>query len=158
MPNHPPASANETYTANKINGHGGKTSIDVTAEHVLTSATSIIHKRGNLASAVSYSSLWPTQNVWKGDECTRDVLLDIAAAAHNSGWNVSATTPPEIDGKLPASSGHDKQISQRLEDKIYVAAKSQSDHLRKINRGKEAMKAKDGTCESATLEITLCHS
>ncbi|KAI5410112.1 hypothetical protein KIW84_055554 [Lathyrus oleraceus] len=30
---------------------------------------------GNLASVVSYSSLWPTQNVWKGDECTRDVLL-----------------------------------------------------------------------------------
>ncbi|XP_050918374.1 uncharacterized protein LOC127135779 [Lathyrus oleraceus] len=32
---------------------------------------------GNLASAVSYSILWPTQNVWKGDECTRDFLLGI---------------------------------------------------------------------------------
>lgn len=31
----------------------------------------------NLASAVSCSILWPTQNVWKGDECTRDVLLGI---------------------------------------------------------------------------------
>ncbi|OIV97356.1 hypothetical protein TanjilG_07108 [Lupinus angustifolius] len=32
---------------------------------------------GNLASAVSYSILWPTQNVQKGDECTRDFLLGI---------------------------------------------------------------------------------
>ncbi|KAL5098334.1 hypothetical protein RYX36_002661 [Vicia faba] len=32
---------------------------------------------GNLASAVSYSILWPTQNVWKGNECTRDFLLGI---------------------------------------------------------------------------------
>ncbi|KAF7836810.1 tubulin--tyrosine ligase-like protein 12 [Senna tora] len=32
---------------------------------------------GNLASAVSYSILWPTQNVQKGDECTRDFLFGI---------------------------------------------------------------------------------
>ncbi|TKY72867.1 Tubulin--tyrosine ligase protein 12 [Spatholobus suberectus] len=32
---------------------------------------------GNLASAVSFSILWPTQNVQKGDECTRDFLLGI---------------------------------------------------------------------------------
>ncbi|KAF8401096.1 hypothetical protein HHK36_014399 [Tetracentron sinense] len=32
---------------------------------------------GKLASAVSYSLLWPTQNVYKGDECTRDFLLGI---------------------------------------------------------------------------------
>ncbi|BAT80043.1 hypothetical protein LR48_Vigan04g014200 [Vigna angularis] len=32
---------------------------------------------GNLASAVSFSILWPTQNVRKGDECTRDYLLGI---------------------------------------------------------------------------------
>ncbi|KAK7411851.1 hypothetical protein VNO78_03294 [Psophocarpus tetragonolobus] len=32
---------------------------------------------GNLASAVSYSILWPTQNVLKDDECTRDFLLGI---------------------------------------------------------------------------------
>lgn len=32
---------------------------------------------GNLASAVSFSILWPTQNLQKGDECTRDFLLGI---------------------------------------------------------------------------------
>ncbi|GLT68020.1 hypothetical protein SLA2020_402840 [Shorea laevis] len=32
---------------------------------------------GNLASAVSFSILWPTQNVEKGDECTRDFLFGI---------------------------------------------------------------------------------
>ncbi|XP_027339561.1 tubulin--tyrosine ligase-like protein 12 [Abrus precatorius] len=32
---------------------------------------------GNLASAVSFSILWPTQNVQKDDECTRDFLLGI---------------------------------------------------------------------------------
>ncbi|XP_057750987.1 uncharacterized protein LOC130969331 [Arachis stenosperma] len=32
---------------------------------------------GTLASAVSFSILWPTQNVIKGDECTRDFLLGI---------------------------------------------------------------------------------
>ncbi|XVE97892.1 hypothetical protein REPUB_Repub03eG0058000 [Reevesia pubescens] len=32
---------------------------------------------GKLASAVSYSILWPTQNVKKGDECTRDYLFGI---------------------------------------------------------------------------------
>ena len=34
---HPPASANGTYGANIINGHGGKTSTAVTSEHVPTS-------------------------------------------------------------------------------------------------------------------------
>ncbi|CBI27809.3 uncharacterized protein LOC100266448 isoform X2 [Vitis vinifera] len=32
---------------------------------------------GKLASAVSFSILWPTQNVQKGDECTRDFLFGI---------------------------------------------------------------------------------
>ncbi|KMS96222.1 hypothetical protein BVRB_001310 [Beta vulgaris subsp. vulgaris] len=32
---------------------------------------------GNLASAVSFSILWPTQDVREGDECTRDYLLGI---------------------------------------------------------------------------------
>ncbi|XP_030538413.1 tubulin--tyrosine ligase-like protein 12 isoform X1 [Rhodamnia argentea] len=32
---------------------------------------------GNLASAVSYSLLWPIQNVQQGDECTRDYLYGI---------------------------------------------------------------------------------
>ncbi|KAI9191719.1 hypothetical protein LWI28_012507 [Acer negundo] len=32
---------------------------------------------GNLASAVSFSILWPIQNVHKGDECTRDFLFGI---------------------------------------------------------------------------------
>ncbi|KAF5202480.1 Tubulin--tyrosine ligase-like protein [Thalictrum thalictroides] len=32
---------------------------------------------GNLASAVSFSVLWPTENVKEGDECTRDFLLGI---------------------------------------------------------------------------------
>ncbi|KAE8682930.1 hypothetical protein F3Y22_tig00111234pilonHSYRG00209 [Hibiscus syriacus] len=32
---------------------------------------------GNLASAVSFSILWPFQNVKKGDECTRDYLFGI---------------------------------------------------------------------------------
>ncbi|XP_061352507.1 uncharacterized protein LOC133297391 [Gastrolobium bilobum] len=32
---------------------------------------------GSLASAVSFSILWPTQNVRKGDECTRDFLFGI---------------------------------------------------------------------------------
>ncbi|KAK7304002.1 hypothetical protein RJT34_14973 [Clitoria ternatea] len=32
---------------------------------------------GNLASAVSFSILWPTKNVERGDECTRDFLLGI---------------------------------------------------------------------------------
>ncbi|KAG4990752.1 hypothetical protein JHK87_024209 [Glycine soja] len=33
--------------------------------------------KGNLSSAVSFSILWPTQNVQKGDRCTRDFLLGI---------------------------------------------------------------------------------
>ncbi|KAJ7955985.1 Tubulin--tyrosine ligase-like protein 12 [Quillaja saponaria] len=32
---------------------------------------------GNLESAVSFSILWPTKNVQKGDECTRDFLFGI---------------------------------------------------------------------------------
>ncbi|PON41304.1 Tubulin--tyrosine ligase-like protein [Parasponia andersonii] len=32
---------------------------------------------GTLASAVSFSILWPTQNVNKGDECTRDFLFGL---------------------------------------------------------------------------------
>lgn len=32
---------------------------------------------GNLSSAVSFSILWPTQDVHKGDECTRDFLFGI---------------------------------------------------------------------------------
>ncbi|XP_020526121.1 tubulin--tyrosine ligase-like protein 12 [Amborella trichopoda] len=32
---------------------------------------------GTLASAVSFSVLWPTQNVHKGEECTRDFLFGI---------------------------------------------------------------------------------
>ncbi|XP_017630746.1 uncharacterized protein LOC108473591 [Gossypium arboreum] len=32
---------------------------------------------GKLASAVSFSILWPTQNVKRGDECTRDYLFGI---------------------------------------------------------------------------------
>ncbi|GAB2219246.1 hypothetical protein Drorol1_Dr00006879 [Drosera rotundifolia] len=33
--------------------------------------------KGNLSSAVSFSILWPTQDVQKGDECTRDFLFGI---------------------------------------------------------------------------------
>ncbi|KAL3635228.1 hypothetical protein CASFOL_019775 [Castilleja foliolosa] len=32
---------------------------------------------GKLESAVSYSILWPTKDVWKDDECTRDYLFGI---------------------------------------------------------------------------------
>ncbi|KAL2327273.1 hypothetical protein Fmac_020700 [Flemingia macrophylla] len=39
---------------------------------------------GNLASAVSFSIQWPTQNVRKGDECTRDFLLGIGEDKHRS--------------------------------------------------------------------------
>ncbi|KAL4613775.1 hypothetical protein ACB092_07G004600 [Castanea dentata] len=45
---------------------------------------------GNLASAVSFSILWPTQNVKKGDECTRDFLFgtgeDKQRSARLSAW------------------------------------------------------------------------
>ncbi|KAG7988599.1 hypothetical protein I3843_03G195500 [Carya illinoinensis] len=45
---------------------------------------------GNLASAVSFSILWPTQNVQKGDECTRDFLFGIGEdkqrSARLSAW------------------------------------------------------------------------
>ncbi|XP_022731024.1 tubulin--tyrosine ligase-like protein 12 [Durio zibethinus] len=45
---------------------------------------------GKLASAVSYSILWPTQNVKKGDECTRDYLFGIGEdnqrSARLSAW------------------------------------------------------------------------
>lgn len=53
MPNRPPASANGTYGANKINGHGGKTSIDVTVEHV---PTSVMNKGSSTTVANGYSS------------------------------------------------------------------------------------------------------
>ncbi|KAI5439126.1 hypothetical protein KIW84_024773 [Lathyrus oleraceus] len=53
MPNHPPASANGTYGANKINGHGGKTSIDVTAEHV---PTSVMNKGSSITVENGHSS------------------------------------------------------------------------------------------------------
>ncbi|XP_004488089.1 uncharacterized protein [Cicer arietinum] len=39
---------------------------------------------GNLASAVSFSILWPTKNVCKGDECTRDFLLGIGEEKQRS--------------------------------------------------------------------------
>ncbi|KAH9609980.1 hypothetical protein KSS87_007366 [Heliosperma pusillum] len=32
---------------------------------------------GNLSSAISYTILWPTQDVHKGDECTRDFLFGV---------------------------------------------------------------------------------
>ncbi|KAF3946588.1 hypothetical protein CMV_027162 [Castanea mollissima] len=45
---------------------------------------------GNLASAVSFSILWPTQNVKKGDECTRNFLFGIGEdkqrSARLSAW------------------------------------------------------------------------
>ncbi|KAJ1439927.1 Tubulin-tyrosine ligase/Tubulin polyglutamylase [Sesbania bispinosa] len=45
---------------------------------------------GNLASAVSFSILWPTQNVQKGEECTRDFLPGIGEdkqrSARLSAW------------------------------------------------------------------------
>ncbi|KAF3965043.1 hypothetical protein CMV_010736 [Castanea mollissima] len=45
---------------------------------------------GNLASAVSFSILWPTQDVQKGDECTRDFLFGIGEdkqrSARLSAW------------------------------------------------------------------------
>ncbi|CAO2842027.1 unnamed protein product [Amaranthus hypochondriacus] len=34
-------------------------------------------REGNLSSAVSFSILWPTQDIRKGDECTRDFLFGI---------------------------------------------------------------------------------
>lgn len=39
---------------------------------------------GKLASAVSFSILWPTQNVQKGDECTRDFLCGIGEEKQRS--------------------------------------------------------------------------
>ncbi|KAM3693701.1 hypothetical protein ACJW31_07G003500 [Castanea mollissima] len=39
---------------------------------------------GNLASAISFSILWPTQNVQKGDECTRDFLFGIGEEKQRS--------------------------------------------------------------------------
>ncbi|KAL3532696.1 hypothetical protein ACH5RR_006217 [Cinchona calisaya] len=45
---------------------------------------------GNLASAVSYSILWPISNVQRGDECTRDFLFGIGEdkqrSARLSAW------------------------------------------------------------------------
>ncbi|CAK9138508.1 unnamed protein product [Ilex paraguariensis] len=40
---------------------------------------------GKLASAVSFSILWPTENVQKGDECTRDYLFGIGEEKQRSG-------------------------------------------------------------------------
>ncbi|KAL5698256.1 hypothetical protein ACHQM5_029320 [Ranunculus cassubicifolius] len=39
---------------------------------------------GTLASAVSFSVLWPIENVYKGDECTRDYLLGIGEDKYRS--------------------------------------------------------------------------
>ncbi|XP_065850483.1 uncharacterized protein [Euphorbia lathyris] len=39
---------------------------------------------GKLESAVSYSILWPVQNVKNGDECTRDFLFGIGEDKHRS--------------------------------------------------------------------------
>ncbi|KAH6779152.1 tubulin-tyrosine ligase [Perilla frutescens var. hirtella] len=39
---------------------------------------------GNLESAVSYSILWPTKNVQRGDECTRDYLFGIGEERQRS--------------------------------------------------------------------------
>ncbi|KAL5572343.1 hypothetical protein UlMin_021940 [Ulmus minor] len=39
---------------------------------------------GTLASAVSFSILWPTQNVQNGDECTRDFLFGIGEEKQRS--------------------------------------------------------------------------
>lgn len=45
---------------------------------------------GNLSSAVSFSILWPTQDVQRGDECTRDFLFGIGEdkqrSARLSAW------------------------------------------------------------------------
>ncbi|KAL3830039.1 hypothetical protein ACJIZ3_018841 [Penstemon smallii] len=39
---------------------------------------------GKLESAVSYSILWPTKNIERGDECTRDFLFGIGEEKHRS--------------------------------------------------------------------------
>ncbi|XAR51089.1 hypothetical protein NMG60_11005624 [Bertholletia excelsa] len=39
---------------------------------------------GNLASAVSFSILWPIQNIQKGDECSRDYLFGIGEEKQRS--------------------------------------------------------------------------
>ncbi|KEH37583.1 putative tubulin-tyrosine ligase/Tubulin polyglutamylase, leucine-rich repeat domain, L [Medicago truncatula] len=50
---------------------------------------------GNLASAVSFSILWPTRNVWKGDECTRDFLLGIGEDKQRSARLTAWFNTPE---------------------------------------------------------------
>ncbi|XP_059433126.1 uncharacterized protein LOC132166341 [Corylus avellana] len=83
---------------------------------------------GNLASAVSFSILWPTQNAEKGDECTRDFLFGIGEdkqrSARLSAW---FHTPENYFIQ------EYKKYCQNLESKSLISPPIQSSTTRSIH-------------------------
>ncbi|KAH1232276.1 Tubulin--tyrosine ligase-like protein 12 [Glycine max] len=76
--------------------------------------------KGNLSSAVSFSILWPTQNVQKGDRCTRDFLLGIGEdkqrSARLTAWFHTPENYPCISliAKIAYEKHHQKLLSPSL--------------------------------------------
>ncbi|KAK7281295.1 hypothetical protein RIF29_09135 [Crotalaria pallida] len=82
---------------------------------------------GNLASAVSYSILWPTQNVRKGDECTRDFLLGIGENKQRSARLTAWFHTPE-NYFIQEYEKH----NQKLQSKSLVPPTTQSSETKSI--------------------------
>ncbi|XVE53987.1 hypothetical protein DITRI_Ditri03aG0046700 [Diplodiscus trichospermus] len=69
---------------------------------------------GTLASAVSYSILWPTENVNKGNECTRDYLFGIGEDKQRSARLTAWFYTPESYFIKEYEKHHNKLQSKRL--------------------------------------------
>lgn len=103
---------------------------------------------GKLASAISYSVMWPIQNVEKGEECTRDFLLSIGEekqrSARLSAWfhtpenyfikqyeryiqNLKATTCTPRPIKLPATTSLHRSDGKAL--RVYTDLPQVEEHL-----------------------------
>ncbi|CAJ1975752.1 unnamed protein product [Sphenostylis stenocarpa] len=85
---------------------------------------------GNLASAVSFSILWPTQNVQKGDECTRDFLLGIGEDKQRSARLTAWFYTPENYFIHAYEKHHQNLLSTNLIPPTFQDSKTRSIHQR----------------------------
>ncbi|KAH1209508.1 Tubulin--tyrosine ligase-like protein 12 [Glycine max] len=83
---------------------------------------------GNLASAVSFSILWPTQNVCKGDECTRDFLLGIGEDKQRSARLTAWFHTPENYFIHAYEKHHQKLLSTSLMLPTFQSSETRSIH------------------------------
>ncbi|ESW10652.1 hypothetical protein PHAVU_009G227300 [Phaseolus vulgaris] len=83
---------------------------------------------GNLASAVSFSILWPTQNVQKGDECTRNFLLGIGEDKQRSARLTAWFHTPENYFINAYEKHHQKLLSTSLISPTFQYSETGSIH------------------------------